>query len=75
MVEKEASLQKIERLTNTRENIRNVATSAHIHHGKCISGNSRIMLADGNVVNAREIFEKVAKDGEVYEENEDYRYD
>ncbi|MDP1696028.1 MAG: elongation factor EF-2 [archaeon] len=34
MVDKEASLQKIERLTNTRENIRNVATSAHIHHGK-----------------------------------------
>ena len=34
MVEKETSLHKIERLTNTPENIRNVATSAHIHHGK-----------------------------------------
>ena len=34
MVEKETSLHKIERLTNARENIRNVATSAHIHHGK-----------------------------------------
>src|SRR3989338_11625160 len=34
MVEKETSLSKINRLTNTRENIRNVATSAHIHHGK-----------------------------------------
>ncbi|MBI3334857.1 elongation factor EF-2 [Candidatus Pacearchaeota archaeon] len=34
MAEKETSLQKIQRLTNTQVNIRNVATSAHIHHGK-----------------------------------------
>jgi elongation factor 2 len=34
MVEKESSLQKINRLTNTQKNIRNIATSAHIHHGK-----------------------------------------
>jgi len=34
MVEKETSLQKIQRLTSKQESIRNVATSAHIHHGK-----------------------------------------
>ena len=34
MAEKESSLEKIKRLTSTQENIRNVATSAHIHHGK-----------------------------------------
>lgn len=34
MADKESSLHKIERLTNNRDNIRNVATSAHIHHGK-----------------------------------------
>lgn len=34
MAEKESSLQKINRLTSKRENIRNIATSAHIHHGK-----------------------------------------
>jgi len=34
MTEKETSLQKIDRLTSNRKNIRNVATSAHIHHGK-----------------------------------------
>ncbi len=34
MAEKETSLEKIKRLTSTQENIRNVATSAHIHHGK-----------------------------------------
>ncbi|MDO8528743.1 MAG: elongation factor EF-2 [Nanoarchaeota archaeon] len=34
MVEKETSLEKIKRLTSNQKNIRNVATSAHIHHGK-----------------------------------------
>lgn len=34
MAVKETSLQKINRLTSKHENIRNVATSAHIHHGK-----------------------------------------
>lgn len=31
---KETSLEKIKRLTSNQKNIRNVATSAHIHHGK-----------------------------------------
>ncbi len=34
MADKETSLAKIDRLTNSQVNIRNVATSAHIHHGK-----------------------------------------
>ncbi|MFA5953454.1 MAG: elongation factor EF-2 [Candidatus Pacearchaeota archaeon] len=34
MAEKESSLDKIKRLISSQENIRNVATSAHIHHGK-----------------------------------------
>jgi elongation factor 2 len=34
MVEKETSLEKINRLISKQETIRNVATSAHIHHGK-----------------------------------------
>ncbi|MSS74384.1 elongation factor EF-2 [Candidatus Pacearchaeota archaeon] len=34
MVEKETNLNKIQRLTSNQVNIRNVATSAHIHHGK-----------------------------------------
>lgn len=31
---KETSLEKIKRFTSNQKNIRNVATSAHIHHGK-----------------------------------------
>ncbi len=72
MVEKETSLSKIQRLTSKQESIRNVATSAHIHHGKCIGGNSRVVLADGSIVSAKKIFEKIASNGTVYEENEDY---
>ncbi|MEM3405877.1 MAG: elongation factor EF-2 [Candidatus Pacearchaeota archaeon] len=34
MVEKETQLEKIKRLSKERKNIRNIATSAHIHHGK-----------------------------------------
>lgn len=34
MAEKETSLEKIKRLVSNQKNIRNVATSAHIHHGK-----------------------------------------
>lgn len=34
MVEKESSLDKIKRLVKIQKNIRNIATSAHIHHGK-----------------------------------------
>lgn len=34
MAEKETSLDKIRRLVSNQNNIRNVATSAHIHHGK-----------------------------------------
>ena len=34
MVEKETQIEKMERLSTHRDNIRNIATSAHIHHGK-----------------------------------------
>ena len=34
MVKKETNLEKIQRLCTEQNNIRNVATSAHIHHGK-----------------------------------------
>lgn len=34
MVEKETQFQKIQRISKLQKNIRNIATSAHIHHGK-----------------------------------------
>ncbi|MBI2558859.1 elongation factor EF-2 [Candidatus Woesearchaeota archaeon] len=70
MAEKMA--EAVGRITKNPKFIRNICTSAHIHHGKCISGDSRIMLANGTISTAREIFEKVSNDGIVFEEKEDH---
>ncbi len=72
MADKEASLDKIKRLISSQKNIRNIATSAHIHHGKCVAGDTRLVLTNGQAKNAKDIFEEVAKDGKVYEENEEH---
>ena len=34
MTDKETQFQKIQRISKIQKNIRNIATSAHIHHGK-----------------------------------------
>ena len=62
----------VARITKNPKFIRNICTSAHIHHGKCISGDSRVMIADGTIKTAREIYERVSNDGQVYQENEEY---
>ena len=58
MAEKESNLNKIERLTNTQKNIRNVATSAHIHHGKTAFTDNLLaaagMMAEKNAGNLEE---------------------
>ena len=58
MVEKETSLQKIERLTSNQKTIRNVATSAHIHHGKTAFTDNLLaaagMMAEKNAGNLEE---------------------
>ncbi len=68
----ERMADKVARITKNPKFIRNICTSAHIHHGKCIAGSSRVLLADGHVLTAQEIFENVSENGEVYEENEDH---
>lgn len=45
MVEKETALEKIDRLTSNQKNIRNIATSAHIHHGKTAMTDNLIAAA------------------------------
>ena len=72
MAEKETQFEKIKRISKKKENIRNICTSAHIHHGKCVAGDSRIMLTDGSIKTAKEIFEGISKDGEVFEENDEH---
>jgi len=51
MAEKETSLQKIQRLTSNQKNIRNVATSAHIHHGKTAFTDN--LLAAAGMISAK----------------------
>ena len=60
------------RITKNPKFIRNICTSAHIHHGKCVSGDSRLILADGTVKTAREIFEAASKNGEIYKDDEEH---
>ena len=72
MAKKETPFEKIKRLISSQDTIRNIATSAHIHHGKCISGESRLVLTDGSVKTAKDIFEKVSNNGMIVEENEDH---
>ncbi|MBS3084974.1 elongation factor EF-2 [Candidatus Pacearchaeota archaeon] len=58
MVEKETSLEKIHRLISKQESIRNVATSAHIHHGKTAFTDNLLaaagMMAEKNAGNLEE---------------------
>ena len=68
----ERMADKVARITKNPKFIRNICTSAHIHHGKCISGGSRVLLADGSIRTAQEIFEAVSQNGEVHQENEDH---
>src|SRR3989344_8648443 len=72
MAEKESQVEKLKRISKEREHIRNICTSAHIHHGKCISGKSKIFLTDGSIKTAKEIFEIASKDGKIYQDNEEH---
>src|SRR3989344_1648767 len=72
MAEKETQFEKIKRISKIREQIRNICTSAHIHHGKCVAGNSRILLTDGSIKTAKEIFEDIVKEGKVVEEKDEH---
>jgi len=72
MAKKETPFEKIRRLVKNQDTIRNIATSAHIHHGKCISGNSRLVLTDGSVRTAKEVYEEISDNGVVVQENEEH---
>ena len=63
MAAKEEYAEKVQELMSNPENIRNIAICSHIHHGKCISKDSRIALADGSFIRAEDIFDKYSKYG------------
>ena len=70
-------VEKVMKITKNPKQIRNICTSAHIHHGKCISKDSRLILNDGKTLTAEEIFNFSEKNGNLFEnkENEHIIYD
>jgi len=65
MVKKEDMAKLAAKLMNKRENIRNIGIVAHIDHGKCVSADSKIVLADGRFIRADELFELISKSGKL----------
>ena len=68
----EKMVEKVQGIMKNPENIRNICTSAHIDHGKCISGNSRLILNDGKIVTAVDMFKLAQNEGTKFEERDDY---
>ena len=64
--------EKIRRLAENREVIRNICTCAHIDHGKCVAPNTRILLANGEIKTAAELFDLALKYGDKFYENQNY---
>jgi elongation factor 2 len=56
-------VQECERLMDNPENIRNIAIAAHIDHGKCVARESRVQLAKGGAITAKELFHQIKDDG------------
>ena len=63
MVRKEYVVDEVVKMMNKVENIRNIAIVAHVDHGKCVSGDTRLVLTDGRVVAASELYSEIAKKG------------
>src|SRR3989344_3749078 len=69
MGEAEATAEKIKRLSQSQSNIRNIATSAHIHHGKCVAPSTRLILTDGTVITAEKLYNTAEHVGVKAREN------
>src|SRR3990167_4509569 len=68
----ERMADKVARITKNPKFIRNICTSAHIHHGKCISGASRIILGDGTITTAGKLFDLAAHEGTVVQDTDEH---
>ncbi len=63
MASSEKMVDKVLRITQNPKFIRNICTSAHIHHGKCIAPQTRLFLSDGTLIKAGDLYEKAALTG------------
>lgn len=60
-----------EQLMADQDNIRNIGTVAHIDHGKCVSGETQIWLADGRKILAKNLFEELSQKTRIARETPD----
>lgn len=63
----EDMIEQVRKITKDTRFVRNICTSAHIHHGKCITGDSRVLLSDGRILTARELYDYCEKNGILFE--------
>ncbi|MBI5553730.1 MAG: hypothetical protein HY917_03235 [Candidatus Diapherotrites archaeon] len=61
MARKEDVVRLAESLMGNQQNIRNIGIVAHIDHGKCVSGNTRLYLGSGELVEAQQLFNQSAQ--------------
>src|SRR3989454_4927369 len=59
MGRKEENIKKAQALLHLKDRIRNIGTAAHIDHGKCLSGDSRIWV-NGAWVRASDLWDRFA---------------
>ena len=71
MAAEEELIKLIKELMSKPERIRNICTSAHIDHGKCIKGSSRLILNNGEILTADQLFSLAQNKGVKFEEKED----
>ncbi len=55
--------EKIFELMHNSKQIRNICTCAHIDHGKCIRGDSRLLLSNGAIRTAKSLYEEAQQKG------------
>ena len=68
MGRREEMVKLAESLMADQESIRNIGTVAHIDHGKCVTADTRLMLSDGQIVTAKELFETLSKESVIAKE-------
>jgi len=64
-------VERINQLMNDKVHIRNIGTSAHIHHGKCVAPDTRLSIIDGSVRSAQSLFDQATQTGKLVRENEE----
>lgn len=64
MGRKEENIKKAQALLHQKERIRNIGTAAHIDHGKCLDGSSRVWI-DGQWIAAEDLWNQLASLPEI----------